>query len=226
MRAAMNTRPSSERTRVRRVPDRARYDRETIYAILDEGLVCHVGFAVEGQPYVIPTIYARVEDRLYFHGSSASRMVHTLREGVAVCVTVTLLDGLILARSAFHHSMNYRSVVVLGTAVEVTDPGERLAVLEAIVNHVVPGRWPEVRWPNQQELRATSVLRLPLDEVSAKMRTGGPLDDKDDLALTCWAGEIPLRLVPQKPVPDPQLAPEIEPSQVVTAYRRPCKESR
>src|SRR5207249_9743239 len=158
------------RTRVRRLPSRASYDRTTIHAILDEALVCHLGFVHDRQPFVLPTTYARVGDALYLHGSAASRMLRGLREGLPVCVTVTLLDGLVLARSAFHHSMNYRSVVILGVAVEVSEPGERLRALEAIVEHAVPGRWPQVRPPSAGELRATMVLRLPIEEASAKVR--------------------------------------------------------
>ncbi len=195
----------TERTRVRRLPARASYDRAVVDAILDEGLVCHVGFTIDAQPYVIPTTYARVDQHLYIHGSAASRMLRTLTDGVPVCVTVTLLDGLVLARSAFHHSMNYRSVVILGNAVEVAGADERLVALEAIVEHIRSGRWREVRSPSPQELRATSVLRLALDEVSAKVRSGPPLDDADDLAQGCWAGVIPLRLVAGAPVPDPHL---------------------
>lgn len=191
-----------------------------VEAILDEGLFCHVGFTVDGQPYVIPTIYARVGDRLYIHGSTVSRMLRSLREGVPVCVTVTLLDGLVLARSAFHHSLNYRSVVILGTAVEVTDPAEKLAALKAVVEHVVPNRWEDVRWPTEQELKATMVLRLPLEEVSAKIRTGSPLDDEEDYQLGCWAGESPLRLIPQAPIPDPRLDPQVALPAYVRGYCR------
>ncbi|HSB60457.1 MAG TPA: pyridoxamine 5'-phosphate oxidase family protein, partial [Vicinamibacteria bacterium] len=193
------------RTSVRRLPGRAAYDRATVVAILDEAIVCHVGFVVDGQPFVIPTIYARVGDRVYLHGSAASRMLRRLAEGVEACVTVTLLDGLVLARSAFHHSMNYRSVVALGRARPVADPAEKLAALEAIVEHVVPGRSREVRGPDERELAATTVLRLDLQEVSAKVRTGGPLDDPEDMGSPCWAGEIPLRLAALAPVPDRQL---------------------
>ena len=192
----------TDRTRVRRLPVRASYERATIHAILDEGLVCHVGFVHDRQPYVLPTTYARVGDQLYLHGSAASRMLRGLREGTPVCVTVTLLDGLVLARSAFHHSMNYRSVVILGVAVEVSEPDERLRALEAIVEHVNPGRWPQVRPPSAQELRATMVLRLPIEEASAKVRSGGPLDDAEDLGWPCWSGHVPLRLVALAPVPD------------------------
>jgi hypothetical protein len=197
---------ATDRTRVRRLPARASYDRTVIDGILDEALVCHVGFAVEGQPYVIPTVHARAGDRLYLHGSAASRMLRTLAGGVEVCVTVTLLDGVVLARSAFHHSLNYRSVVILGTATALTDPDEKLAALERIVEHVAPGRSAEVRPPNAQELRATLVLAVPVTEASAKIRAGGPLDDEDDYALPCWAGVIPLRLTPLAPVPDARLA--------------------
>jgi nitroimidazol reductase NimA-like FMN-containing flavoprotein (pyridoxamine 5'-phosphate oxidase superfamily) len=193
---------ATARTRVRRVPARASYDRAAIDAILDEALVCHVGFVHEAQPYVLPTTYARVGDALYLHGSAASRMLRGLRDGIPVCVTVTLLDGLVLARSAFHQSMNYRSVVILGVATEVTDEAERLRALEAVVEHVLPGRWREVRQPSAQELRATLVLRLPILEVSAKIRTGGPLDEPEDLGWPCWAGHVPVRLTALTPVPD------------------------
>jgi hypothetical protein len=190
------------RTRVRRLPSRASYDRATIDGILDEGLVCHLGFVHDGQPFVLPTTYARVGDALYVHGSAASRMLRELRDGIPVCVSVTLLDGLVLARSAFHHSMNYRSVVILGVATEVTDASERLCALEAIVEHVAPGRWDQVRAPNERELKATTVLRLPIVEASAKIRTGPPLDDGEDLGWPCWAGHVPLRLVAGAPVAD------------------------
>ncbi|MGE0823123.1 MAG: pyridoxamine 5'-phosphate oxidase family protein [Candidatus Binatia bacterium] len=211
----------TERTTIHRMPKRAAYDREVVAAILDEGLYCHVGFTVAEQPYVIPTIHARVEDRLYIHGSSASRMLRSLKEGVPICVTVTILDGLVLARSAFHHSMNYRSVVVLGVAEEVTDPQEKYGALKAIVEHVAPQRWDDVRWPTEQELKATSLLRIPLEEVSAKIRTGPPLDDEEDYRLPCWAGELPLRLVPGIPVPDPRLAPATLLPDYVSDYQRP-----
>jgi len=192
----------TERTRVRRLPARGAYDRATIDPILDEALVCHVGFVHDGQPFVLPTTYARVGDALYLHGSAASRMLRGLRDGIPMCVTVTLLDGLVFARSAFHHSMNYRSVVLLGTATEVVEPAERLIGLEAIVEHMARGRWAEVRPPNEKELKATMVLRLPLAEASAKVRTGGPLDDAEDMGWPCWAGHVPLRLTPLAAVPD------------------------
>ena len=213
--------PTTERTRVRRKPERGCYDRASINAILDEGLVCHVGFAVDGQPYVIPATYGRIGDQLYLHGSAASRMLRTVAGGVPVCVTVTLLDGLVLARSARRHSMNYRSVVVLGMAAPVVDGEERLAALAAIVDHALAGRWQSVRPPTERELRETAVLRLPLTEVSAKLRSGPPLDQAADLALPCWAGEIPLRLVAQAPVPEPQLTPGLEVPISIARYRRP-----
>jgi nitroimidazol reductase NimA-like FMN-containing flavoprotein (pyridoxamine 5'-phosphate oxidase superfamily) len=165
--------------------------------------VCHVGFVLDGQPYVIPTGYVRVEDRLYIHGSAASRMLRSLADGIDVCVTVTLLDGFVLARSAFHHSMNYRSVVVLGRARPVTEAEEKVGALRAFTNHVVPGRWEEVRQPTEQELKATSVLALPLAEVSAKVRSGGPIDDEADYALPVWAGVVPVSTQRGTPVPDP-----------------------
>jgi hypothetical protein len=199
--------PPSERTRVKRLPARADYERATIDAILDEGLVCHVGFTLDGQPFVIPTAYARVDDGLLVHGSAASRMLRGLATGFPVCVTVTLVDGLVLARSAFHQSMNYRSVIILGTAHVVSEPDEKLRALEAIVDHLIPGRWAEVRPPNEKELKATSVLRLSLAEASAKIRTGGPLDDEEDMALPCWAGVLPLRLTASAPTAQPGLAP-------------------
>ena len=208
----MKTTPSTAeslqtpRTTVKRLPKRGAYDRATIDAILDEAKVCHVGFAVGGQPFVIPTVYARVDKTLFLHGSAASRMLESVGTGIPACVTVTLLDGLVLARSAFHHSMNYRSVVVLGVARMVTDRGEKIAALQAIVDHVVPERWSEVRGPNEQELKATTVLSLPIDEASAKLRSGGPLDDEEDYALPVWAGHLPLSLTPGEPVPDERLA--------------------
>ena len=212
------------RTTVRRLPERARYDRESIDAILDEGLVCHVGFVVDGQPYVIPTIHARMGDHLVIHGSAAARMLRTLAGGVPLCVTVTLVDGLVLARSGFHHSLNYRSVVVLGRATEVADPAEKRRALDAIVEHVVPGRLPRVRPPKESEMRQTRVLSLPLSEASAKVRTGPPKDDEEDYALEVWAGELPLKLQTLAPVPDPRLAPGIEPGPEVTCYERPGAE--
>lgn len=192
----------TERTQVKRLPKRGRYDTETVYQILDKGFVCHVGFAVDGQPYVIPTNYGRSDDTLYLHGSSASRMLKTLSAGVPVCVTVTHVDGLVLARSAFHHSVNYRSVVILGTARLVDDAAEKMEALRLFTEHVMKGRWEDVRQPTEQELKATTVLALPLEEASAKVRTGGPLDDEPDYALPVWAGVLPLEIVARTPEPD------------------------
>jgi hypothetical protein len=197
------------RTQVKRLAKRAVYDKKQVHSILDEGYFCHIGFAVDGQPYVIPTGYARVEEQIYIHGSAASRMLRTLEEGIAVCVTVTLVDGFVLARSAFHHSMNYRSVVVLGKARLVTDPDEKLTALRAFTNHVVPGRWDEVRRPTAQELKSTTVLALPLEEVSAKIRTGTPIDDEEDYALPIWAGVVPIRTTVAEPVPDGRVLPGV-----------------
>ena len=215
-----NQLPVTQRTKIKRLPKRADYDRQTIHAILDEALICHVGFAVEGQPYVIPTAYGRVGDRLYIHGSPASRMLRTLQEGVDVCVTVTLLDGLVLARSAFHHSMNYRSVVIFGEAAIVSDESEKLEALKAFTDHVISHRWAEVRQPSPQELAGTLVLSLPITEASAKVRTGSPIDDESDYQLPVWAGEIPLRLTATEPIADPQLAAGIPMPEYVKEYRR------
>lgn len=190
------------RTRVRRLPKRASYDRPTVHRILDEGFLCHVGFAVDSQPYVIPTVYARAEETLYVHGSAASRMLRTLTQQVPVCVTVTLLDALVLARSAFHHSLNYRSVVVIGNARLVDDPEEKLRALRWITNHVAPRRWEEVRAPNALELRQSSVLAVPLQEVSAKIRSGPPVDDEEDYSLPIWAGVVPVSTLLGEPVDD------------------------
>jgi len=209
------------RTTLRRLPARGHFDRATVNAILDEALVCHVGFVGDGQPFVIPTIHARVGDEVFVHGSAASRMLKTLQGGVPVCLTATLLDGLVLARSAFHHSMNYRSVVVLGDAQAVTDERERWDALHAIVEHVAPGRWSEVREPSAKELAATLVLRLPIEEASAKVRSGPPLDDEEDYALECWAGVLPLRLTPGTPVPDPRMPAGRGLPASVVGYARP-----
>jgi len=192
----------TERTQVKRLPKRGKYDRETVHKILDEGFVCHVGFSVDGQPFVIPTNYGRTGDVLYLHGSAASRMLRTLSGGVPVCVTVTHVDGLVLARSAFHHSVNYRSVVILGNARLVEDPAEKMEALRLFTEHVMKGRWDDVRQPTEQELKATTVLALPLEEVSAKVRTGGPIDDEADYTLPVWAGVLPLEVAAKPPVPD------------------------
>jgi nitroimidazol reductase NimA-like FMN-containing flavoprotein (pyridoxamine 5'-phosphate oxidase superfamily) len=214
-----NFTPTS-RSAVKRLPKRAAYDRDTVYQILDEGFVCHVGFAVDGQPFVIPTGYARSGDNLYIHGSQASRMLRAISGGVEVCVTVTLLDGLVLARSAFHHSMNYRSVVVFGRASLVEDPDEKMEALRAFTDHVVPGRWDEVRPPDENEMKATSVLRLPLAEASAKVRTGPPIDDEADYDLPVWAGIIPLRQIADDPIGDKRLNPGVRLPERLRNYNR------
>ena len=190
--------------------------------MLDEGLVCHVGFVSEGQPFVVPSAYARLGDRLIIHGSAASRMLKALASGAPACVTVTLLDGLVLARSSFHHSMNYRSVVVVGKAEEIVLPAEKRRALDAIVEHIVPGRTAEVRPPSDKELRGTRVVALPIDEASAKLRSGPPKDDEEDYALDCWAGELPLVQRTAPLVPDPRLGKGTLPSAVVTGWRRPA----
>jgi len=211
----------SARTRVRRRADRGRYDRETVRAILDEGLICHLGFVVDGTPFVMPTMYARSGDVVYVHGSPASRMLRAAAAPTDVCLTVTLLDGLVLARSVFDHSMNYRSVVVLGRAEEVTDPAEKMAASEALVEHVCRGRWADARHPSPKELNATSILRLGLDEASAKVRSGGPKDDEGDMALPVWAGVVPLRSRPLPPVPDDQLVEGVSIPAYASSYARP-----
>jgi len=222
MRGAMSSTPigPTPRTTLARLPARGSHDGATIAAILDEALFCHVGFVVDGQPYVIPTIHARVGDSLYVHGSAASRMLRTLAGGVPACVTASLIDGLVMARSAFHHSLNYRSVVVLGTARPVQEPEQKRAALRAIVEHVAPGRWEETRPPSEKETKQTLVLTLALDEASAKIRTGMPIDDEEDYALPCWAGVVPLRLAALDPVPDTRLAPGTPPSAAVIAASR------
>jgi uncharacterized protein len=193
---------ATDRTRIVREPNRAVYDRDLIYKILDEGMVCHLGFSAEGQPYVIPTMFARVGEFIYFHGSAASRTLRGAAGGTSVCLTVTLSDGLILARSVFNHSMNYRSVVVLGRAWLIEDPAEKLDALRAFTEKLIPGRWMDARQPNEKELKATSILKLPLSEVSAKVRTGPVEDEAEDYALRVWAGTIPLRLIAEAPVRD------------------------
>ncbi len=210
----------SARTRVVREPQRGVYDRSTAYQILDEGFICHVGFVVDGQPFVIPTGYGRAGDNLYIHGSAASRMLRRVDEGIAVCVTVTLLDGLVLARSIFNHSMNYRSVVILGTARAVTDGKEKLEALRLLSEHILPGRWAESRQPNQKELKATLVLRLPIEEFSSKVRQGPPLDDEEDYAFPTWAGVIPLTLVAGEPIDDARLMPGITAPEYARGYTR------
>jgi nitroimidazol reductase NimA-like FMN-containing flavoprotein (pyridoxamine 5'-phosphate oxidase superfamily) len=199
------TQMPTPRTRVVREADRAVYDREIVYRILDEGFLCHAGFVVDGQPFVIPTSYGRKEASLYIHGSAASRMLRQIKEGVPVCITVTLLEGLVLARSIFNHSMNYRSVVVLGKASLVDDPEEKLAALRILAEHILPGRWDDSRQPNGRELQATSVLRLPIEEFSAKVRVGPPIDDEEDYAFPTWAGVVPLEMVAGAPIDDARL---------------------
>lgn len=211
----------TKRTQVVREPQRAVYDRASAYKILDEGFICHVGFSVDGQAFVIPTGYGRSGDNIYIHGSAASRMLRNLDSGIAVCFTVTLLDGLVLARSIFNHSMNYRSVVVLGTAKAVTEREEKLEALRLLSEHIIPGRWAESRQPNEKELKATTVLRLPIIEFSAKVRQGPPMDDEEDLSFPTWAGVIPLQIVPGKPVNDPRLDLPREVPDYARRYSRP-----
>ncbi len=212
--------PPTERTRVVREPHRGSHHRDDIYKILDEGFVCHVGFSVDAQPYVIPTMFARVRDDIYFHGSAASRMLRNLSAGLAVCVTITLVDGLVLARSVFNHSMNYRSVVALGNALLIDQPEEKLAALRAFTEKILPGRWNEARQPSEKELKATSILRLPLTEVSAKMRVGPVEDDAPDYELKVWAGVIPLRLAAGAPVRDERCDRSIPVPHYVENYTR------
>ncbi len=212
---------NSKRTEVRRLPERGDYDRDLINSILDEALICHVGFVSEqGYPVVIPTIHARSESTLYLHGSPASRMLRAVKEGADVCVTVTLIDSLVLARSVFHHSMNYRSVVVFGNPREVTDPNEKLRALEVITDHVVPGRWADARHPNDLESKGTTVLAIEIDEASAKTRSGPPGDDDEDYALPIWAGVVPVTTTFGPLIDDPLLTDGIDPPDYVTDYRR------
>jgi hypothetical protein len=206
---------------VKRIPKRGTYDQETIYKILDEGMICHVGFVVDGQPFVIPTIYARVGDKIYMHGSTASRLLNTLERGGEVCVNVTLVDGLVLARSVFHHSMNYRSVVVFGKASAVEDADEKMKALEAISEHLIPGRWKDARKPNEQEFKATRVVCLPITEASAKVRSGPPIDDEEDYDLPVWAGVVPLQLTASEPINDPRLKADVATPEYARQYSRP-----
>jgi uncharacterized protein len=209
------------RTRVVREPKRGAYDHDTVYRILDEGFLCHVGFVVDGQPFVIPTSYGRRDARLYIHGSAASRMLRQMqKDGVPVCVTVTLLDGLVLARSVFNHSMNYRSVVILGKATLVDDPEEKLAALRILAEHIVHSRWDDARQPNDRELKATSVLRVPIEEFSAKLRTGPPIDDEEDYSFPTWAGVLPLTMVAGTPIADARLLQGLEVPEYVRNYAR------
>jgi len=212
--------PQTERTTLKRLPKRGVYDRQLVYGILDEGFICHVGFAVAGQPFVIPTGYARLDEQLFIHGSQMSRMLRTLSSGIDICVTVTLVDGLVLARSAFHHSINYRSVVMFGRATIIDERQAKLAALFAFSEQVIPGRWNDVREPTEQELKATTVLSLPLVEVSAKVRTGPPIDDDDDYALNVWAGVLPLKIAAGTPINDPRLPESIKPPAYTLKYSR------
>ena len=210
----------TERTTLRRLPKRGSHDTKQIYQILDEGFICHVGFIVDGQPCVIPTGYGRQGDRLLIHGSQASRMLRTLKTGVDVCVTVTLLDGLVLARSAFHHSLNYRSVVIFGNAKLVEDESEKLEALRVLSEHIVADRWDDVRGPSEQEMKATTVLYLPLREASAKIRTGPPIDDEEDYSLPVWAGVVPLEMKVGVPIDDPRLLSNIAVPAYASDYKR------
>lgn len=216
----MDKLPQTARTTLKRLPQRGRYDRDLINQILHEGFICHVGFVADGQPFVIPTGYARVDDKLFIHGSQASRMLRSLGQGIDVCVTVTLIDGLVLARSAFHHSMNYRSVVIFGRASVVDEREEKLAALLALSEHMIPGRWADVREPSEHELQLTTVLSLPLAEASAKVRTGPPLDDEEDYDFPVWAGVIPLRLIADEPLDDPRVSAGITAPKYAREYRR------
>lgn len=216
----MSREPKTDRTRVRRQPARGHYAAEEVYAILDEALICHVGFVHDGQPFVMPTIHARADDTLYVHGSAGSRLIQVAGSGAPLCVTVTLLDGVVLARSVFNHSMNYRSAVVIGRGRAVADPDEKLRALRAVSEHVVPGRWNDARRPSAKELEATGLAALRIAEASAKIRSGPPEDDEEDLALRVWAGVLPLRLEPGEPVRDPSLAPAIELPSYLKGWRR------
>ena len=208
------------RTRLVREADRAVYDREAAYRILDEGFLCHVGFVVDGQPFVIPTSYGRTGDSLFIHGSAASRMLRQMKDGVPVCITVTLLDGLVLARSIFNHSMNYRSVVVLGKATLVDDPAEKIEALRLLSEHIIPGRWADSRQPNERELKATSILRMPIEEFSAKVRSGPVVDDEEDYSFPTWAGVVPLETVAGEPIDDTRLTPGLVAPSYVRPYSR------
>jgi nitroimidazol reductase NimA-like FMN-containing flavoprotein (pyridoxamine 5'-phosphate oxidase superfamily) len=210
--------PASDRVTVRRLAKRGHYDRATIHAILDSGFICHVGFTIDGQPRVIPTAYVRIDDSVYLHGSPGNQMLRALLAGEEVCICVTQVDGLVLARSAFHHSINYRSVVLFGRAHEVSDPEEKDRVLKALSEHIIPDRWSEIRRPTEAELLGTLVVGIHIDEASAKIRTGPPKDDEADYALPVWAGVIPLSAVAGAPIRDPRLAPEIAPPQHVANY--------
>ena len=209
----------TNRTKLRRLPARGSHESDTINAILDAGFLAHVGFQVDGQPFVIPTLYGRDGDRLFFHGSSASRMLGELQTSVPACVTVTLVDGLVLARSAFHHSMNYRSVIAFGTARKIDEPAEKIRALRIVSEHLIAGRWKDVRGPSEKELKATSVLEFLIEEASAKVRQGPPLDDDQDYELPVWAGVLPLKLEAKTPIPDPRLDEGTEVPLYVAGFR-------
>ena len=208
------------RTKLKRIPKRGVFERASVYKILDEAFICHVGFVANNQPFVIPTSFARIDDRLMIHGSAASRMMRALSEEIDVCVTATLVDGLVLARSAFHHSMNYRSVVVFGKAKVISDEQEKYEALKAFTEHIVPDRWSEIRPPTKNELKGTTVLALPLTEASAKIRTGNPVDDEEDYDLDVWAGVLPLNLTPGAPINDERLKDGISVPPNILNYRR------
>ena len=209
---------ASERSRVKRLHERGHYDHETVHTVIDAATFCHVGYVIDGQPYVTPTLHWRVGTRLYWHGSSASRMLRTVKEGVPACVTVALMDGLVLARSGFHCSVNYRSVMAFGTAHAITDDAEKTAALEEFVEGIVPGHWAEMRPPNGQEIKATTVVGMEIEEAVAKIRTGPPADDEEDYALPCWAGVIPVTQTIGAPIPDPRLTPGIEPPDYLAKF--------
>ncbi|HVW76086.1 MAG TPA: pyridoxamine 5'-phosphate oxidase family protein [Alloacidobacterium sp.] len=210
---------ATDRSKVKRLPKRGAYDAETIHAILDAGFLAHVGFSVDGQPFVIPTLYGRSGDTLYLHGSAASRMLRQLETGIPACLTVTLVDGLVLARSAFNHSMNYRSVVAFGTARKIEDAEQKAEALRVVSDHLIAGRWNEVRGPYEKELKATSVLELVIEEASAKIRTGPPIDEEEDYALPIWAGVLPLALEAKPPIPDPKMTEVLEVPESVRAFK-------
>ena len=210
----------TERTKLKRLPKRGNFDRETVYKILDEGFICHIGFSVDGQTFVIPTAYGREGDTLFVHGSAASRMMREMSKRIDVCITVTLVDGLVLARSAFHHSINYRSVVIFGKAEIVTEESEKNDALFAFTEHLIKGRWAEIREPNSKELKGTTVLKLEINEASAKMRTGNPIDDEEDMNLDCWAGVIPLKIQAEKPIEDSLLKEGITVPDYALNYER------
>jgi nitroimidazol reductase NimA-like FMN-containing flavoprotein (pyridoxamine 5'-phosphate oxidase superfamily) len=210
----------TERTKVSRKPGRGSHDRELVHSILDEGLICHVGFVQDGQPYVIPTIHAREGETLYLHGANANRTFRVLADGARCCLTVTLVDDLVLARAALHHSLNYGSVMVLGTAQEVTDPEEKQRALRLVVEHIAPGRAEGIRGPSETDLRSTKVLSMEIEEASAKVRSGPPLDDDDDLDLPYWAGQLPLTLGTGDPVPAPDLTQDLPEPEHVTSWSR------